>query len=111
MSTDHQSIYIGVPVARRYRRKRRRRRSSREVDDMDRDRHYSQHRHHEQDQYRDIDMEEGLMDSAEQSLQDINRTSKLVVRETLYNEDFTSLCFVCQSPVSELEGCFCHTKY
>ncbi|XP_005949242.1 electrogenic sodium bicarbonate cotransporter 4 [Haplochromis burtoni] len=71
---DHQSIYIGVPVARRYRRKRRRRRSSQEGSDMDRDRHYSHHRHQEHDRYTEIDMEEGLMDSAEQSLQDINRT-------------------------------------
>ncbi|XP_008292850.1 electrogenic sodium bicarbonate cotransporter 4 [Stegastes partitus] len=71
---DHQSIYIGVPVPRGYRRKRRRRRSSREAADMDRDRRYSHHRHHEHDRYRDIDIEEGLMDSAEQSLQDINRT-------------------------------------
>ncbi|XP_044054032.1 electrogenic sodium bicarbonate cotransporter 4 isoform X2 [Siniperca chuatsi] len=71
---DHQSIYIGVPVPRGYRRKRRRRRSSREAADMDRDRRYSHHRRHEQDRYRDIDIEEGLMDSHEQSLQDINRT-------------------------------------
>ncbi|XP_051278026.1 electrogenic sodium bicarbonate cotransporter 4 isoform X1 [Dicentrarchus labrax] len=71
---DHQSIYIGVPVPRGYRRKRRRRRSSREAADMDRDRRYSHHRHHEHDRYRDIDIEEGLMDSNEQSLQDINRT-------------------------------------
>uniref|UniRef100_A0A3B4ZXM4 Anion exchange protein n=1 Tax=Stegastes partitus TaxID=144197 RepID=A0A3B4ZXM4_9TELE len=62
------------PVPRGYRRKRRRRRSSREAADMDRDRRYSHHRHHEHDRYRDIDIEEGLMDSAEQSLQDINRT-------------------------------------
>uniref|UniRef100_A0A3B5A5K2 Anion exchange protein n=1 Tax=Stegastes partitus TaxID=144197 RepID=A0A3B5A5K2_9TELE len=59
-------------VPRGYRRKRRRRRSSREAADMDRDRRYSHHRHHEHDRYRDIDIEEGLMDSAEQSLQDIN---------------------------------------
>ncbi|XP_036954174.1 electrogenic sodium bicarbonate cotransporter 4 isoform X5 [Acanthopagrus latus] len=76
---DHQSIYIGVPVPRGYRRKRRRRRSSREASDMERDsRRYSHHRHHEheheQDRYRDIDIEEGLMDSTEQGLQDINRT-------------------------------------
>ncbi|KAF3696187.1 Electrogenic sodium bicarbonate cotransporter 4 Solute carrier family 4 member 5 [Channa argus] len=71
---DHQSIYIGVPVPRGYRRKRRRRRSSREAADMDRDTHYSHHRHREPDRYQDIDMEEGLMDSNEQSLQDINHT-------------------------------------
>ncbi|XP_038137900.1 electrogenic sodium bicarbonate cotransporter 4 [Cyprinodon tularosa] len=71
---DHQSVYIGVPVSRGLRRKRRRRRSSREAQDMDRDRHYSHSRHHGNDRYRDIDIEEGLMDSAEQSLQDINRT-------------------------------------
>ncbi|KAM9810257.1 electrogenic sodium bicarbonate cotransporter 4 [Neosynchiropus ocellatus] len=71
---DHQSIYIGVPVPRGYRRKRRRRRSSRDSANMERDRHYSHHRHQEHDQYRDIDIEEGLMDSNDQSLQDINRT-------------------------------------
>ncbi|XP_055367745.1 electrogenic sodium bicarbonate cotransporter 4 isoform X2 [Betta splendens] len=71
---DHQSIYIGVPVPRGYRRKRRRRRSSRELADMDRDRRYSQLQHPEQDQYQDIDVEEGLMDSNEQSLQDISHT-------------------------------------
>lgn len=80
MSTDHQSIYIGVPVPRGYRRKRRRRRSSREASDMDRDRRYSHQRHQEHDRYRDIDIEEGLMDSTEQSLQDINRTGKSLVR-------------------------------
>ncbi|KAM8865989.1 electrogenic sodium bicarbonate cotransporter 4 isoform 2-T2 [Synchiropus picturatus] len=71
---DHQSIYIGVPVPRGYRRKRRRRRSSRDSANMERDRHYSHHRHPEPDQYRDMDMEEGLMDSHDQSLQDIHRT-------------------------------------
>ncbi|KAM4745775.1 electrogenic sodium bicarbonate cotransporter 4 isoform 1-T1 [Anableps anableps] len=71
---DHQSVYIGVPVSRGLRRKRRRRRSSREAQDMDRDRHYGHNRHHDHDRFRDIDIEEGLMDSAEQSLQDINRT-------------------------------------
>uniref|UniRef100_A0A3Q1IH46 Anion exchange protein n=1 Tax=Anabas testudineus TaxID=64144 RepID=A0A3Q1IH46_ANATE len=71
---DHQSIYIGVPVARGYRRKRRRRRSSREATDTDRDRRFSQRRRHEHDRYQDIDMEEGLVDSNEQSLQDISRT-------------------------------------
>ncbi|KAM9857870.1 electrogenic sodium bicarbonate cotransporter 4 [Aulostomus maculatus] len=71
---DHQSIYIGVPVPRGYRRKRRRRRSSREASDMERDRRYGNHRHQEPEQYRDIDMEEGLLDSNDQSLQDINRT-------------------------------------
>uniref|UniRef100_A0AAQ6AGG6 Anion exchange protein n=1 Tax=Amphiprion ocellaris TaxID=80972 RepID=A0AAQ6AGG6_AMPOC len=71
---NHQSIYIGVPVPRGYRRKRRRRRSSREAADMDRDRCYSHQRHHEHDRYRDTDIEEGLMDSAEQSLQDISHT-------------------------------------
>lgn len=70
-----------MPVARRYRRKRRRRRSSQEGSDMDRDRHYSHHRHQEHDRYTEIDMEEGLVDSAEQSLQDINRTSKSAVRD------------------------------
>ncbi|XP_004565886.2 electrogenic sodium bicarbonate cotransporter 4 isoform X1 [Maylandia zebra] len=86
---DHQSIYIGVPVARRYRRKRRRRRSSQEGSDMDRDRHYSHHRHQEHDRYTEIDMEEGLMDSAEQSLQDINRTMSPVAERLRYilNED------------------------
>ncbi|XP_077377044.1 electrogenic sodium bicarbonate cotransporter 4 isoform X4 [Festucalex cinctus] len=71
---DHQSIYIGVPVPRGYRRKRRRRRSSHDNSNTNRDRRYSHHRHHEPDHYRDIDMEEGLMDSHDHSLQDINRT-------------------------------------
>lgn len=74
--TDHQSVYIGVPVSRGLRRKRRRRRSSREAQDLERDRHYGHNRQHDNDRYRDIDIEEGLMDSAELSLQDINRTSK-----------------------------------
>ncbi|CAB1450020.1 unnamed protein product [Pleuronectes platessa] len=76
---DHQSIYIGVPVPQGYRRKRRRRRSSREAADMDRDRHYSQHRPREHERYQDIDVEEGLMDSCEQILPDINRTRVLTV--------------------------------
>lgn len=83
LSADHQSIYIGVPVPRGYRRKRRRRRSSREATDMDRDRRYSHHRHQEHDQYRDIDIEEGLMDTNDQSLLDIRRTSKSVTRRSM----------------------------
>lgn len=81
LSSDHQSIYIGVPVARGYRRKRRRRRSSREAADTERDRRYSQRRRSEQERYEDIDMEEGLMDSNEQSLQDISCTGKSVAEE------------------------------
>ncbi|XP_060927122.1 electrogenic sodium bicarbonate cotransporter 4 isoform X1 [Limanda limanda] len=86
---DHQSIYIGVPVPQGYRRKRRRRRSSREAADMDRDRHYNQHRHREHDRYRDIDVEEGLMDSTEQILPDINRTMSPAAERLRYilNED------------------------
>ncbi|GLD73315.1 electrogenic sodium bicarbonate cotransporter 4-like isoform X1 [Lates japonicus] len=92
---DHQSIYIGVPVPRGYRRKRRRRRSSREASDMDRDRRYSHHRHHEHDRYQDIDIEEGLMDSTEQSLQDINRTTVLTVnsRSQSHSLRVCSFCF------------------
>lgn len=75
---DHQSIYIGVPVPRGYRRKRRRRRSSREASDVDRSRRYSHHRHHEDSRYRDMDVEEGLTDSNEQSLQDLNHTGESV---------------------------------
>uniref|UniRef100_A0A3P8XHT7 Anion exchange protein n=1 Tax=Esox lucius TaxID=8010 RepID=A0A3P8XHT7_ESOLU len=78
---DHQNVYIGVPVPRGYRRKRRRRRSAgaRELGDVERsDRHYDHHRHHDQDyddRYRDIDIEEGLMDPHDlQVPQDINRT-------------------------------------
>ncbi|XP_030227411.1 electrogenic sodium bicarbonate cotransporter 4 isoform X1 [Gadus morhua] len=41
---DHQSIYIGVPVPRGYRRKRRRRRSSRDTSDPERDRRYAHQR-------------------------------------------------------------------
>lgn len=76
LSPDHQSIYIGVPVPRGYRRKRRRRRSSREASDVDRSRRYSHHRHHEDGHYRDMDVEEGLTDSNEQSLQDLNHTGE-----------------------------------
>ncbi|XP_056147979.1 electrogenic sodium bicarbonate cotransporter 4 [Lampris incognitus] len=71
---DHQSIYIGVPVPRGYRRKRRRRRSSRDASDLDRDRRYSHHRHHEAERYREVDMEEGLVDPQDQNIPDINRT-------------------------------------
>ncbi|XP_031152418.1 electrogenic sodium bicarbonate cotransporter 4 isoform X1 [Sander lucioperca] len=83
---DHQSIYIGVPVPRGYRRKRRRRRSSREAANMDRDRRYSQNRHQGHNRYRDI--EEGL-DSNEQSLQDINHTVSPAAERLRYilNED------------------------
>ncbi|XP_062418168.1 electrogenic sodium bicarbonate cotransporter 1-like [Pungitius pungitius] len=71
---DHQSIYIGVPVPRGYRRKRRRRRSAREATEMDRDRHYAQHRPQEHSRYGDV--EEGLLQSNEPSLQDINHTGE-----------------------------------
>ncbi|XP_061842008.1 electrogenic sodium bicarbonate cotransporter 4 isoform X1 [Nerophis lumbriciformis] len=86
---DHQSIYIGVPVPQGYRRKRRRRRSSNDTTNTDRDRRYSHHRHHEHDQYRDIDMEEGLMDSHDQIPQDINRTVSPAAERLRYilNED------------------------
>ncbi|KAJ4941581.1 hypothetical protein JOQ06_011460 [Pogonophryne albipinna] len=84
---DHQSIYIGVPVPPGYRRKRRRRRSSREAADMDRDRRYSQQKHPERSRYRDIDVEEGLMESNEQ--RDINRTMSPAAERLRYilNED------------------------
>uniref|UniRef100_A0A3Q1GAN0 Anion exchange protein n=1 Tax=Acanthochromis polyacanthus TaxID=80966 RepID=A0A3Q1GAN0_9TELE len=75
------------PVPRGYRRKRRRRRSSREAADMDRDRRYSHQRHHEHDHYRDIDIEEGLMDSAEQSLQDIMSPAAERLRYILSEDD------------------------
>lgn len=75
-SSDHQSIYIGVPVPRGYRRKRRRRRSSREASDTDRNRHSSQHSQHEDSRYRDVDVEEGLTDSNEQGLHVINHSGK-----------------------------------
>lgn len=79
-SSDHQSIYIGVPVPRGYRRKRRRRRSSREASGTDRNRHYSQHSQHEDSRYRDVDVdvdvEEGLTDSNEQGLHVLNHSGK-----------------------------------
>ncbi|KAM9823472.1 electrogenic sodium bicarbonate cotransporter 4 isoform 1-T2 [Syngnathus typhle] len=86
---DHQSIYIGVPVPRGYRRKRRRRRSSHDTSNTDRDRRYSHPRHHESDQYRDIDIEEGIIDLPDQSLQDINRTMSPAAERLRYilNED------------------------
>ncbi|KAM4578457.1 electrogenic sodium bicarbonate cotransporter 4 [Fundulus diaphanus] len=89
MLADHQSVYIGVPVSRGVRRKRRRRRSSREAHVMDRDIHYGHNRQHDHDRYRDIDIEEGVMDSAEQSLQDINRTMSPAAERLRYilNED------------------------
>ncbi|XP_028312250.1 electrogenic sodium bicarbonate cotransporter 4 [Gouania willdenowi] len=84
---DHQSIYIGVPVPQGYRRKRRRRRSSREASDVER--RYNQQRHHEHERYRDMDMEEGMVDSADQSLQDISRTMSPAAERLRYilNED------------------------
>ncbi|XP_034026943.1 electrogenic sodium bicarbonate cotransporter 4 [Thalassophryne amazonica] len=71
---DHQSFYIGVPVPQGYRRKRRRRRSGHQVADRNRDRHYGHRRHYEQDQYREVDMEEGRVDPHEHSVYDINYT-------------------------------------
>lgn len=43
---------------------------------MERSRRYSHHRHHEEGRYRDMDVEEGLTDSNEQSLQDLNHTGE-----------------------------------
>ncbi|XP_052317718.1 electrogenic sodium bicarbonate cotransporter 4-like isoform X1 [Oncorhynchus keta] len=80
---DQQNIYIGVPVPRGYRRKRRRRRSAggHEAGNMESgDSHYDQHKQHDhehddRDRYRDIDIEEGLVDQHDiQVPQDINRT-------------------------------------
>lgn len=45
---------------------------------MDRSRRYSHHRHHDDGHYRDMDVEEGLTDSNEQSLQDLNHTGESV---------------------------------
>lgn len=45
---------------------------------MDRSRRYSHQRHHEDDHYREMDVEEGLTDSNEQSLQDLNHTGESV---------------------------------
>lgn len=78
---DHQSIYIGVPVPRGYRRKRRRRRSSMSSRDADVDRRL-RHEHHRHEHYdcddRDrYDLEAGGLDQAEHNLPpDINRTSE-----------------------------------
>ncbi|KAM9744586.1 electrogenic sodium bicarbonate cotransporter 4 [Menidia menidia] len=90
---EHQSIYIGVPVSRGYRRKRRRRRSSRDGSGRDgsgrdgsgpeRERRFSHHRRHEAERYRDVDLEEGFVDSAAQSLQDIPRTAVSPAAERL----------------------------
>ncbi|XP_028851097.1 electrogenic sodium bicarbonate cotransporter 4 [Denticeps clupeoides] len=76
---DHQSIYIGVPVPRGYRRKRRRRRStlSRDSGDMERDRRYDHHRHEqlECDDRDGYDLEEAGLEAPEHSMhQDINTT-------------------------------------
>uniref|UniRef100_A0AAQ4RVM3 Anion exchange protein n=1 Tax=Gasterosteus aculeatus aculeatus TaxID=481459 RepID=A0AAQ4RVM3_GASAC len=84
---DHQSIYIGVPVPRGYRRKRRRRRSSREAAEMDRGRHFTHRRPEEHNRYGDV--EEGLLESNEPSLQDINHTVSPAAERLRYilNED------------------------
>ncbi|XP_041956051.1 electrogenic sodium bicarbonate cotransporter 4 isoform X4 [Alosa sapidissima] len=75
---EHQSIYIGVPIPRGYRRKRRRRRSmsSRDSGEVERDRRYEHHhRHHEHHDLDRYDIEAGGLDPPEHSLPpDINRT-------------------------------------
>ncbi|CAL9708742.1 unnamed protein product [Knipowitschia caucasica] len=86
---DHQSIYIGVPVPRGYRRKRRRRRSSREGStDIERDRRHS-HRQQSDERYRGVDLEEGLMGSTDHSLADLSRTVSPAAERLRYilNED------------------------
>ena len=79
--------------------------------DRDRDRHYSQQRHPEHDRYRDIDIEEGLMDSTEQGLQDISRTSKLLAsfnscNSSLTRSDFKSFTGI-SPPVSVVQKIGC----
>ncbi|KAL2092456.1 hypothetical protein ACEWY4_012254 [Coilia grayii] len=80
---DHQSIYIGVPMPRGYRRKRRRRRSmsSRDSGDVERDRRYEHqqhlrhHEHHDLDERDRYDMEAGSLDPQDHSLpSDLSRT-------------------------------------
>lgn len=83
-SPDRQSIYIGVPVPRGYRRKRRRRRSSREASGVGRSRHQSQARDPEDGRYRDADLEEeGLTDSNEQSLHRVSHSGESRARGSL----------------------------
>ncbi|XP_066513597.1 electrogenic sodium bicarbonate cotransporter 4 [Hoplias malabaricus] len=70
---DRQSIYIGVPVPRGYRRKRRRRHSSmssRDATDMERgSRHdHQRHEHYECDERDRYDLEAGSLDQQDHSL-------------------------------------------
>ncbi|KTG38143.1 hypothetical protein cypCar_00014949 [Cyprinus carpio] len=78
-STDHQSIYIGVPAPRGYRRKRRRRRSSVLSHDADAERRlrhdHHRHEHYDCDDRDRYDLEAGGLDQPEHNLPpDINRT-------------------------------------
>ncbi|GAA6109893.1 electrogenic sodium bicarbonate cotransporter 4 isoform X1 [Tachysurus ichikawai] len=79
---DHQSIYIGVPVPRGYRRKRRRRHSSissHDVTDIERGAHRD-HQHH--DRYESEDTERYDMAQTEHSLQppEVSRTTEFSVK-------------------------------
>ncbi|KAL6465999.1 hypothetical protein MHYP_G00261320 [Metynnis hypsauchen] len=78
---DRQSIYIGVPVPRGYRRKRRRRRSSmssRDATDVERGSRHDHHRQHYECDDRDrYDLEAGSLDQPDHGLPpEISRTSE-----------------------------------
>ncbi|KAF5894115.1 electrogenic sodium bicarbonate cotransporter 4 isoform X1, partial [Clarias magur] len=76
---DHQSVYIGVPVPRGYRRKRRRRHSSmssRDITDIERGVHHDRQRH---ERYESEDTERYGPEQTEHSLHppDVSRTKRL----------------------------------
>ncbi|XP_072289787.1 electrogenic sodium bicarbonate cotransporter 4 [Eucyclogobius newberryi] len=105
---DHQSIYIGVPVPRGYRRKRRRRRSSREASsDMERERQHI-HRQPTDERYRDVDLEEGLMDSNDHGLADISRTVSPAAERLRYilneEDDFPTPTLFTEMDTLQQEG-------
>lgn len=82
--TDHQSIYIGVPVPRGYRRKRRRRRTSVLSHDADPERRlrhdHHRHEHYDCDDRDRYDLEAEGLDQPEHNLPpDINRTSESLI--------------------------------
>ncbi|XP_066507329.1 electrogenic sodium bicarbonate cotransporter 4 isoform X2 [Hoplias malabaricus] len=68
---ENQSVYIGVPVPRGYRRKRRRRRHTSRHEHSRSEKHYKSQEHHAQEEQYDPD--DGGHDSNEQ-LSDINST-------------------------------------
>ncbi len=97
-SIDQQSVYIGVPVPRGYRRKRRRRRSSVLSHDEDAERRlrhdHPRHEHYDCDDRDRYDLEAGGLDHSEHNLTpDINRTSEsLISSETVLKSFKLVIC-------------------